>query len=189
MNMNSFNTWKAIQEVEDIDTNLIALAEVEHRKNCGLVLWQKNTQRTIERFIEKDVTKLDKPIIVRELENKTYSLVLGLKGFILSRELEHKIIPCIIVKDVSRLDFVSRINDMPADTQKVEKFSNINIPYEFASISPKYRKIKERWNYYNQVGKLDKAITVDKDNVLVDGYTRYMLAEMLGLESVPVKYA
>ena len=67
------------------------------------------------------------------------------------------------------------------------KLSTIKIPYIFKKTSPKNEKIIMCENYYLEHGKLDKPITINQERILVDGYVRYLVAEKLHLEDIPVK--
>ena len=67
------------------------------------------------------------------------------------------------------------------------KLSDIIIPYDFKTTEPKDYKLIACMKYYNKFGRLDKPITVNVDNYLVDGYARYLTAKAVGMEDVPVK--
>jgi len=43
--------------------------------------------------------------------------------------------------------------------------------------------------YYKETGSLDKPLSVCRDDLmLVDGYTRYIVAKEFNMDTVPVKY-
>jgi hypothetical protein len=52
---------------------------------------------------------------------------------------------------------------------------------------PKESKINGMINYYNKNKQLDGPITLNSDNVLTNGFIRYLAAKKLGLKSVTVK--
>jgi len=49
---------------------------------------------------------------------------------------------------------------------------------------PSSRKIKDKLEYYKINGKFNKYISINKDNVLQDGYINYLLCKMLNIEVV-----
>lgn len=56
---------------------------------------------------------------------------------------------------------------------------NIVIQDSFRDNKPSIEKITERLNFYKDNGKFEKEITVNKDNVLLDGYITYLICKML----------
>lgn len=68
-----------------------------------------------------------------------------------------------------------------------EKLSNIKIQDSFKRNPPKYEKILEKIAYYNTYQNFEQPIVVDKDNMLIDGYTTYLIAKKLGMRYVKVK--
>lgn len=69
-----------------------------------------------------------------------------------------------------------------------EKLSNIKIQEKFKKHPPKARKMFERRGYYWYCHrKFYTPIVINKNNVLIDGYTSYLLAKDYGMKYVPVK--
>lgn len=68
-----------------------------------------------------------------------------------------------------------------------EKLSNIKIQDSFKRNPPKHEKILEKIAYYNTYQNFEQPIVVDKDNVLIDGYTTYIIAKGLGMRYIKVK--
>ena len=68
-----------------------------------------------------------------------------------------------------------------------EKLSNIKIQDKFKRNPPKFKKMLEKMNYYNQYQNFEQPIVVDKDNALIDGYTTYLITKQLGIKYMPVK--
>lgn len=63
-------------------------------------------------------------------------------------------------------------------------------------ISPDFARSwigKKKWThkreYYLRTGKFESQIVLNKDFLLVDGYSSYKIAKWLGLEKVPVIFA
>lgn len=70
------------------------------------------------------------------------------------------------------------------------KLSEILIPTLYEKHPPHAEKIDRALVYYQEHGKFDKQVAVQKIRegwLLTDGYTRYLAAEELGLEDVPVR--
>lgn len=61
---------------------------------------------------------------------------------------------------------------------------DIKVPQSFEQKLPSTQKIADRINYYRKTGSFDREVIVDKDNVLLDGYTVYLVCKMLGVKSV-----
>lgn len=68
------------------------------------------------------------------------------------------------------------------------KLSEIKVPKQFKKTPPSPTKLIKCIEYYNEHGELDKPITINKNNVLVDGYVRYIVAQKMNIEDVPVIY-
>lgn len=65
--------------------------------------------------------------------------------------------------------------------------SHINIPPSFAATVPNPYKVYKCVDYFKKTGRLDCEIIIDKDNVLVDGYIRYLVAKMFNIKKVRYK--
>lgn len=66
------------------------------------------------------------------------------------------------------------------------KIKDIKIPDSFKKTKPNGFKMKEKWQYYRQTGRLESEIVVNKDGYLIDGYTSYLIAEADGIKKVEV---
>lgn len=62
---------------------------------------------------------------------------------------------------------------------------NITIPEKFAK--PRKEKLNSRIQYYNKNKCFEVPIIIDKDNMLVDGYTSYLIAKKYNMKTVQVK--
>ena len=58
--------------------------------------------------------------------------------------------------------------------------SDIIIPDVFANTKPRQYKIDKIRNYYLEYGCVDKPVTVNGNNVLIDGYIRYLVLKENG---------
>lgn len=68
-----------------------------------------------------------------------------------------------------------------------EKLSNIKIQDSFRRNPPSHKKVLVKMNYYNKYQNFEQPIVLDKDNVLIDGYTTYLIAKQVGMKYMPVK--
>lgn len=64
--------------------------------------------------------------------------------------------------------------------------SDIIVPRVFKETKPKESKLSRIRNYVLEHGTLDKPVVINSDNVIVDNYTRYLIAAEQGLKEVPV---
>lgn len=69
----------------------------------------------------------------------------------------------------------------------MEKLSNIKIQNKFKACPPRWTKMLDKQVFYIENGKFEQPIVVDKDNVLIDGYTTYLLAKQMGRKYMLVK--
>lgn len=69
---------------------------------------------------------------------------------------------------------------------KQMKVKDIKIKDSFLKTQPSRQKMKEKWFFYREIGRLESDIIVDKNGYLVDGYTSYLIAEADGIKKVEV---
>lgn len=69
----------------------------------------------------------------------------------------------------------------------IKKLKNIKISKEFKMKYPKTLKLISKMEYYLRNNKFEQPIVIDKNNVLVDGYTSYIIAQMLNKKYERVK--
>lgn len=67
------------------------------------------------------------------------------------------------------------------------KLNKIVIPEDFKKTPPDRNKIEKFKTMYNKYGRFDKAITITTDNVIKNGYARYIAANELNLDKVLVE--
>lgn len=69
----------------------------------------------------------------------------------------------------------------------IKRLKNIKISKEFKMKYPKTLKLISKMEYYLRNNKFEQPIIINKDNVLIDGYTSYIIAQMLNKKWVRVK--
>jgi len=70
---------------------------------------------------------------------------------------------------------------------KLVALSDIIIADNFLSHPPKEKKLNKTRRYYSEYGVIDKPIIINKKNVLIDGYIRYIVLKENGIEYAYVK--
>jgi len=77
----------------------------------------------------------------------------------------------------------------PKGTQDVVNFEEIIVPEAFLKTRPNPVKTEEVIEFVKRTGHLDKPLTIEKGSkVLKDGYRRYIVAETVKMDKVPVIY-
>jgi hypothetical protein len=72
-------------------------------------------------------------------------------------------------------------------TPKTEvPIESIKITMRFKKSLPNSWKILRQYESYKSKGQFDNKIIIDSNMYLRDGYTQYLIAKMLGLETVTV---
>lgn len=69
----------------------------------------------------------------------------------------------------------------------IKRLKNIKISKEFKMKYPRTLKLISKMEYYLRNNKFEQPIVINKENVLVDGYTSYIIAQMLNKKWVRVK--
>lgn len=72
------------------------------------------------------------------------------------------------------------------ERENIMKLNKIKIKDSFKKTEPAGWKMRERWIYYRQMGKLYSPILVNRKGYLIDGYTSYLIAKEDGLKEVEV---
>ena len=65
---------------------------------------------------------------------------------------------------------------------------DIKISPEFEKTPPRIKKMGEKWSYYKNTGEFESPIILNRDFVLIDGYTSYIIAKKLEMDKVPVYF-
>lgn len=63
--------------------------------------------------------------------------------------------------------------------------SDIIIPDEFTKTTPKNSKVESIREYFNVYNTIDEPVTISPNNVLMDGYIRYLIAKENNMQSIP----
>ena len=64
----------------------------------------------------------------------------------------------------------------PGEPYKV-KVSDIIIPEEFKATKPRFKKMIQKREFYRKNNRFESKIVLNKDFLLIDGYTSYLLAK------------
>lgn len=121
------------------------------------------------------------PMVVYENNNDTYNLVLGYKSYIIANGICQDTVNVIVI-DKSRRNLLKSIGCK--DGYLVMKLSSLIIPSVFDMTIVKKNKLEKIKEYYYKNHSLDKPITITKDNIIIDGYARYVFARNFELETV-----
>ena len=77
----------------------------------------------------------------------------------------------------------------PEGTKKFILLDQIIVTEGFLNYNPSVEKIQQAINHVKRTGYLDEPITIKKDTkILTDGYTRYIAAQKMGIDLVPIAY-
>lgn len=71
----------------------------------------------------------------------------------------------------------------PGEPYKV-KVSNIIIPEEFKATKPRFKKMIQKREFYRKNDRFESKIVLNKDFLLIDGYTSYIIAKENGMKYV-----
>ncbi|MBT2615509.1 plasmid stabilization protein [Bacillus sp. ISL-78] len=77
----------------------------------------------------------------------------------------------------------------PKGTEDFLERKEIVVPEAFLNSHPNPEKTQQVVNFVKQNGHLDEPLTINREtNMLTDGYRRYIVAQQLELDIVPVVY-
>ncbi|MCK1986061.1 MULTISPECIES: hypothetical protein [unclassified Peribacillus] len=77
----------------------------------------------------------------------------------------------------------------PDETEEFILLNQIVVTEEFLNSNPSVEKTQQVLNHVKRTGCLDEPIMIDRDTkVLRDGYRRYIAAQKVGMELVPIIY-
>ena len=65
---------------------------------------------------------------------------------------------------------------------------DIKISHEFERTPPRFKKMGQKWSYYRNTGEFESPIILNRDFVLIDGYTSYIIAKKSEMDKVPVYF-
>ena len=75
----------------------------------------------------------------------------------------------------------------PSEPYKV-KVSDIIIPEEFKATKPRFEKMIQKRKFYRKNNRFESKIVLNKDFLLIDGYTSYVIAKENGMKYVEVYF-
>ncbi|MEH6866260.1 plasmid stabilization protein [Priestia megaterium] len=79
--------------------------------------------------------------------------------------------------------------NQPKGTQDLVSFDKIVVPEAFLNTRPNPEKTQKVIDFVKRTGRLDEPLTIEKgSNVLKDGYRRYVVAQTVKMDKVPVIY-
>ena len=65
---------------------------------------------------------------------------------------------------------------------------DIKISHKFEKTPPRFNKMGQKWSYYRNTGEFESPIILNRDFVLIDGYTSYIIAKKSEMDKVPVYF-
>lgn len=65
---------------------------------------------------------------------------------------------------------------------------DIEIQIDFLKSHPKNQKMIHKWKYYNKIGEFESPILLDRNYILQNGYTSYLIAKTEHMRKVPVYF-
>ena len=68
------------------------------------------------------------------------------------------------------------------------KVSDIIIPEEFKAMKPRFKKMIQKREFYRKNDRFESKIVLNKDFLLIDGYTSYIIAKENGMKYVEVYF-
>ncbi|MBO1001036.1 hypothetical protein IOC57_25350 [Bacillus sp. SD075] len=75
------------------------------------------------------------------------------------------------------------------ETEEFILLNQIVVTEEFLNSNPSVEKTQQVLNHVKRTGSLDEPITINRDTkILRDGYRRYIAAQKVGMELVPIIY-
>lgn len=122
-------------------------------------------------------------VIAHKNNDGTYNLITGWKDYAVAVRDNIKEIKAVLVEEASRDEFLYNLSI----SQEWVTLEDIRIPNCFKTRPPKKSKltsytdqVKNAVQKYNLSDYLDiKPIVINKDNVLIDGYTRYLALQKI----------
>jgi len=127
------------------------------------------------------------PCVVKKKDDK-YVLIANWYAYTYFRYLNllNTKITCIVI-DEDRDTFFNNLEKLSYHRLLTTiNIDEIIIPDSFNYHLPKDSKINSIINYYNKNKKFDRLIKVNSNNVIIDGFARYLAAKKLGLKNIDV---
>ncbi|WP_052737826.1 hypothetical protein [Bacillus sp. SA1-12] len=77
----------------------------------------------------------------------------------------------------------------PKGTEEFILLDKIVVTEGFLKTKPSVEKIHQAIEHVKRTGYLDEPITIKRESkILTDGYTRYIAAQKMGIDPVPIAY-
>ena len=127
---------------------------------------------------EKDCLTDEEYISTKDNKGELYRLINEVRT-----ELET--IRRLRMSESKNLRFKGQKIRVPKDANGIVKISDLSVPSVFSEL-PKKSKIQKLRNFYEKFGRIDKPVQV-KGQLIVNGYSRYVLCMELNLGYVPIK--
>lgn len=118
-------------------------------------------------------------LIVQDLHNGKYTLVSGWNAYQQAKIMGIVSVNCLIT-ELSRKEFTTFIGE------SYRKVKNIRVPRQFRETMPSAEKARKANE--NIKNGIIRPITISKDGYVIDGFSRYLAAKELGIESIPVNH-
>lgn len=67
------------------------------------------------------------------------------------------------------------------------KIKKIKIPKAFTTTCPSAAKMQRKYSHYRKTKQMMEKIVVNRNGILLDGYTTYLLCKMFDIKSVEVE--
>lgn len=74
------------------------------------------------------------------------------------------------------------------DKEYIIDISKIKVRSDFLQTQIGQKKWLRKLNYFKRTGEFESKIILSQDNLLLDGYSTYLIAKEFGLDKVPVWY-
>lgn len=164
------------EQVETIPMSKIILTEKIHQ--WGVLCGDPNTERVHCIIV--------RPFPTKDGEEK-YSLVCGWADYQMAKKAGIENISCLIV-DTNREKFMKYLRNTPDNITYIQtKLSTIKIPDDWTQRTPRNSKVNNCENFYRRYGRFGTPIVINSDGCIVDGYTRYLAAQRIGLDNLAVQ--
>lgn len=184
------NTWYDVEEIIYVNIKDIVLTDAIHLNTKSLKFF--NVYKAVSS------QNIPTPLAVRPYNETKYSLVMGFKGYLTALIAGISKVP-IVIRNMSHDELVKELkyNDsFNKDDIRVQnysslcevKLSEIKIPEIFKEEYTNKEKIKFELLHYTLHERFSKPVYLLNDNLLKDGFAKYIAAKKLNLESITARY-
>lgn len=149
----------------------IVLKESIHKKNTPTEVFAETDKPIVVHYIDKGI------------DSGKYRLIIGWREYHSALQHNKDIINVILVPDKNRYVFINRV-EFPKGMVELKR---LKVSNDFQKSPPKEYKIEKAINFYENNGRFDKPVKIDKNKIILDGYARYIAAQRMGIKCVPVK--